>query len=277
MSGPTPIARPGRAGAPEVTGLRVAWAVELTLLTRSTVVRLATPLLVLLVPIATVGLVALARSGRLSGTAAPKLAEYAVGDLSTTHLLVLGQVLAVAVLGAGGFAAAAAFGTPFADGTAGALFGLAVPRGTIALARCLVLVTWAATCVAASVAVTVGLSAVVGTPSGLPPTAWRAAATSLGAGLLAAGLALPFAWIATVTRSALGTVGALVGTVAVTQVVVLLGGGLWFPYAVPSLWTGTGGVEAAAAVGPAHLGLTAAMAPMALLAVVRAWRRLTDV
>ena len=69
----------------------------------------------------------------------------------------------------------------------------------------------------------------------------------------------------------------LVGVVAVTQVIVLVGGGAWFPYAVPSLWTGTGGTEAAAAVTPAALGLTAAVAPAGVAVAVRQWRRLTDV
>jgi ABC-2 type transport system permease protein len=107
--------------------------------------------------------------------------------------------------------------------------------------------------------------------------AWAAAGRALAAGLLGAGLALPFAWVATATRSMLGTVGALVGVVALTQVVVVLGGGLWWPYAVGSLWTGMGGPAAAADVGPTHLALTAAVAPAATVAVILTWRRLTDV
>jgi hypothetical protein len=46
---------------------------------------------------------------------------------------------------------------------------------------------------------------------------------------------------------------------------------------VPSLWTGTGGPTAAAAVSPGSLLLTAAVAPAAVAAVVHRWRRLTDV
>jgi ABC-2 type transport system permease protein len=88
---------------------------------------------------------------------------------------------------------------------------------------------------------------------------------------------LPFAWLATVTRSQLGTVGGLVGMVALTQIVVLLGGGSWFPYAAPSLWTGMGGAAAAAAVGLPHLLLAAAVGPVATAAVVQTWRRLTNV
>ncbi|WP_125778303.1 ABC transporter permease [Antribacter gilvus] len=256
--------------------LRAALAVEALKLRRSVVARLATALLVVLVPLASVGMVALARSPQAGGPTAAKLADYATGDLATVHLVVCAQVLSVAALAAGGFFVASSFGRELESGTAGALSGLAVPRGTIALAKCLVALAWIAGCVVLTVAVTVAASAAV-TPGGLTAGTWGGAATALVAGLLGGGLALPFAWVATVTRSQLGTVGALVGVVALTQIVVLLGGGSWFPYAAPSLWTGMGGADAASDVGPPHLLLAAAVGPLAVGAVVHAWRRLTDV
>jgi ABC-2 type transport system permease protein len=259
------------------TALRAALAVETLKLRRSTVARIATALLVLLVPLGSVGMVALARSPQAVGPTAAKLADYATGDLATTHLLVCAQVLSVAALAAGGFFVAWSFGRELESGTAGALFGLAVPRGTVALAKCLVALAWIASCVVLAVAVTTAASAVVAGISGEPFAAWAGVRDAVTAGLLGGGLALPFAWVATVTRSQLGTVGALVGMVALTQIVVLLGGGTWFPYAAPSLWAGMGGADAAAAVGPPHLMLAVAMAPLGAAAVVRAWRRLTNV
>jgi hypothetical protein len=59
--------------------------------------------------------------------------------------------------------------------------------------------------------------------------------------LLVKGLIMPFAWVITVTRSRLGTVGGLVGVVALT------------------------------------LPLAEAVAPLATDAVMHAWRRLTKV
>jgi ABC-2 type transport system permease protein len=259
------------------SALRAALAVETLKLRRSTVARIATALLVLLVPLGSIGMVALARSPQAVGPTAAKLADYATGDLATTHLLVCAQVLSVAALAAGGFFVAWSFGRELESGTAGALFGLAAPRGTIALAKCLVALAWIVSCVVLSVAVTTAASAVVAGTSGEPYGAWGGVRDAVAAGLLGGGLALPFAWVATVTRSQLGTVGALVGMVALTQIVVLLGGGTWFPYAAPSLWAGMGGAEAAAAVGPAHLVLAAAMAPLGAAAVVHAWRHLTNV
>jgi ABC-2 type transport system permease protein len=257
-----------------MSALAIAWSVELLKLRRSVVAWVVTPLLVVIVPLASVGSVALARSPNLSGSAAAKFGAFATGPLAAAHLEVCGQILSVATLAAGGFAAAWSYGREFGEGTVGALFGLAIPRRSIALAKGLLLVCWLTACVLVAMAVTIGASLLVG--GRLHADTWHAAGIALGAGVLGAGLALPFAWVATVTRSALGTVGVLVGLVAVTQVVVVLGAGSWFPYAVPSLWAGAGGPEAAAEIRPAALLLTAAVAPAGLAAVAWSWARLTD-
>ncbi|WP_165556015.1 ABC transporter permease [Kribbella pittospori] len=258
-----------------MNAIATAWSVELLKLRRSVVAWVVTPLLVVIVPLASVGSVALARSPDLSGPAAGKFGAFATGPLAVACLEVCGQILSVATLGAGGFAAAWTFGREFGEGTVGALFGLPVPRRSIALAKGLLLLCWLTACVLLAVAVTIGASMVVGGKLG--PDAWLAAGIGLGAGSLGVGLALPFAWVATVTRSALGTAGVLVGLVAVTQVIVVLGAGSWFPYAVPSLWAGAGGPEASAGIGPAAVLLTAAVAPAGLAAVGWAWARLSDV
>ena len=178
--------------------LRAALMVETLKLRRSVVARLATVLLVVLVPLGSVGMVALARSPQAAGPTAAKLADYATGDLATTHLMVCAQVLSVAALAAGGFFVAWSFGRELESGTAGALFGLAVPRGTIALAKCLVALAWIAACVALTVAVTVATSAVVVTGADAPFEAWAGVGTALLALLDAPQdvIALVFAMIA---------------------------------------------------------------------------------
>lgn len=255
--------------------IRAALRVEALRLRRSPAAVLAAVLLTALVPAASVGAVTLARSPHVAAPTAAKLAPYATGDLATTHLTVCAQVLGVAALIAGGFVVAAAFGRELETGTAGAFFALATPRATIALARCVVAALWLAACVVLTVLLTVALSAVAtaGGGSGL----WREAGRAVVCGLLGVGLSLPFAGVATLTRSRLATVGALLGVVALTQVVVLLGGGAWFPYAAPSLWAGLGGPAEAATVGAPHLLLSAAVGPAGAAAVVAGWHRLTDV
>lgn len=248
-----------------------AMGTELLKLRRGTTIRLCTVLLVVLVPLSCIGAVALARAPNLPGVTAAKFAPYAVGDLATTHLQVLGQLLSIAVLLAGGFGCAWSFGREFTDGTIGALAGLPVGRGTLALAKGLVLAGWLACCVSASAVVTIALSlAAGGHPS---PESWRAAVLAWAVGLLAVGLCLPFGWVASVTRSQLGTIGVLIALVMLTQIVVTLGMGGWFPYAVPSLASGMGGTEAAQ-LGPASFVLTICMAPLGLGAVGLLWSRL---
>lgn len=248
-----------------------AFSTELLKLRRGVVVRLGSALLVLLLPLASIGAVALARSPQLRGPSAAKFAPYASGDLAVTHLIVLGQLLAVSVLLAGGFAAAWSFGREFGDGTVGAMAGLPVGRGVVALAKGVLLTAWLTLCAVAAVLVTGMLSVMVG---GRPSAhGWHAAAVALGVGLLSAGLCAPFGWAASVTRSQLGTVGVLIGLVMVTQVVVTLGGGQWFPYAIPSLASGMGGDDLAQ-VGPGSLALTALMGPLGVLAAAARWARL---
>lgn len=248
-----------------------ALGVELLKLRRGMVVRLCSALLVAFVPMCSIGAVALARAPRLPGTAAIKFADYAVGDLATTHLLVLGQLLSVTVLLAGGFASAWSFGREFADGTVGALAGLPVGRGTVALAKGLVLAAWLAAAVTLSVLITLALSLIGG--GQLSAEVGRAALMAWWVGLLAVALCLPFGWAASITRSQLGTIGILIAVVMVTQVVVVLGGGGWFPFAVPSLASGMGGAEAAR-LSPGSYVLALAMAPLGLAASVSLWRRL---
>lgn len=253
---------------------RAAWGMELLKLRRSTVARLTTPLLTGLVPLGAIGAVALARSPDLPGAAAAKFLPFATGDLAATHLLVAGQVLSVAVLTAGGFAAAWSYGREFTEGSAGALSGLATPRWMVGLVKALLLTGWLAACLLASIVLTLLLSLAVGGRPG--EAAWQNAATAVLAGLLAIALVLPFAWVATATRSPLGTIGALIGVVMVTQILVVLGAGAWFPYAVPSLLTGMGGAEVASEIGPGSLLLTASLAPLAITAVAGQWQRLDD-
>lgn len=258
-----------------MTGFIAAWSTESLKLRRSIVARLITPLLVVVVPLAAVGAVALARQPELPGAAATKFAPYAAGDLATAQLLVAGQILSVAVLIAGGFAAAWCYGREFAGGTAGALAGLSVSLRTIAVAKAALLAAWLSACAVAAVGVTVVLS--VATGGRLAGGIWHQAGIAVAAGILAVALVLPFGWVATITRSQLGTIGVLIAVVAVTQIVVVLGAGSWLPYAVPSLLTGMGGAEVTSEIGPGSLLVTAVLAPIGLVAVAVQWRRLDDV
>ncbi|GAB3174986.1 hypothetical protein GCM10027059_48030 [Myceligenerans halotolerans] len=256
-----------------------AWETEWLLCSRSTIVRLATVLLLLVIPAMSVGAVALARADTATTITTAKFAPYAVGPLAETHVLVAAQILSVALLMAGGFAMSWTFGQEIATGLAGARTGMATSRGSVALAKVLVHLTWLAGCVVAVVGLTLAASALVCAVTDEPfdDGAWNRAGLALTAGLLSAGLTIPFGWVASLTRSPLGTIGVLIGVVMVAQIATALGAGPWFPYAATSLWTEMGGAEAASDVGLPQLLLAAAIAPAGAVAVVHTWRRLDDV
>lgn len=265
----------GSARAQRSAALGSVWSLELLKLRRSVVARVITPLLTVVVPLGAIGAVGLARSPELPGAAAAKFAPYATGDLATTHLLVAGQILSVAMLTAGGFAAAWSYTREFTEGTAGALVGHVPPRWSVGMAKAGVLIGWLVVCLAGSLVVTTLLSLLAGGRLGVD--AWQQLGMAAVAGLLAVALVVPFAWVATVTRSPLGAVGVLIGVVMVTQIVVVLGAGAWFPYAVPSLLTGMGGDEVAGEIGAGSILLTVGLGVGAMPVAAWQWQRLDDI
>ena len=92
----------------------------------------------------------------------------------------------------------------------------------------------------------------------------------LAGGVLAAGLGLPFALVATLGRSALAGVGAVIGVIVTTQILTVIGTGGWFPYAAPSLWLGMGGPDVS--VSPIQLLLVVPVAAAGWAATALTWQ-----
>ena len=182
--------------------------------------------------------------------------------------------VAAQISGAGGFLAfgvvvAWLFGREFTDGTITGLFGLPVGRATIAAAKLAVYGAWAMVVSAAVVVAVLLLGLLLG--FGAPDAAaWEGLGRLLVLGVLSAGVAVPTAWVATITRSLLGGVSVAIGLVVVAQVGVLAGGGGWVPLAAPALWAVSGG----AAVSTVQLCAAAAFAAVAAAATAWSWHRL---
>jgi ABC-2 type transport system permease protein len=181
---------------------------------------------------------------------------------------------AAQISGAGGLlafgvVAAWLFGREFTEGTITGLFGLPVGRGTIAAAKLAVYAAWGTGVSAAVVVVVLLLGLVLG--FGAPDAAaWEELGRLLVLGVLSVGVAVPTAWVATITRSLLGGVSVAIGLVVVAQVGVLAGGGGWVPLAAPALWALSGG----AAVSAVQLGGAVAFAVVAGTATTWTWHRL---
>ncbi|WP_315094217.1 ABC transporter permease [uncultured Cellulomonas sp.] len=251
-----------------------AWAVEMLKVRRSPVTRTAFATMAAVAAFFSVGAATLAQQGAAGGSlAGAKVATMVEGTGWVAVSGAFGQVVPVLWLLGTGVVAAWACGREFSDRTLAQLLALPTPASRIAAAKLgsVLLASSVTAVVAALMALVGGVVVGMGPPD---PNALRTLGAGVLSGVASAWLALPFAWVATVGRGYLPAVGALLGVIMTSQVVVLLGGGSWFPWAVPSLLMGAGGAEAAAAVSTVGLALVVAVGVGAWAATVRTWSRL---
>lgn len=179
------------------------------------------------------------------------------------------QITAVAGLLGPGIVLAWMFGREFADGTVTSLFALPVSRGRIAIAKLSVFAIWAAL---VSIALTFGVL-VLGLLVGYGPPGrevWAGLGRLCILAVFSAGIAVPAAWVATLTRSLLAAVGSTIALVVAAQVGILAGAGGWMPLAAPALWAMSDGT----AVTGVQLVLTGAVAVISVVLTSSAWSRL---
>lgn len=246
--------------------MRAALHLEALKFRRATTVRVASVVVVLLVPAMSAAFLAVVRADTGSVLAlkvAALLVDRGWGGITgfAAQIISVGALLAVGVV------VSWVFGREFTDRTFGALFASPTPRSDIAAAKLLVLVVWgfALSCSAAALTLVAGMLIGLGTPDAV---AWAGAGRILVVGALTVPLALPLALVASVARGYLAAVAVLLGLVVVTQIVVVLGAGAWFPYASPGLWAGLGGPQLAEAVTAPQLLLAL---PVGLAAAVGTW------
>lgn len=254
--------------------MSAAWTVEMLKMSRSPVTRTAFAAMAAVAALFSVGAAILTEQGTADGSlAGAKIATMIDGVGWTAVSGAFGQVVAVLWLLGTGVVAAWTCGREYSDRTLGQLLALPTPPSRIAAAKLgsVMLVSSGTAAAAALVALAGGMAVGMGVPDAHDLQA-------LGAGVLAgvasAWLALPFAWVATVGRGYLPAVGALLGVIMVSQVVVLLGGGAWFPWAVPSLLVGAGGDQAATEVSAIGVLLVLGVGVVACMATVKTWSRL---
>lgn len=251
---------------------RAALDLQVGTFMRSTVAVIVTALAVLAPPAFSLGFVALARSGTVTGPSAGQFEPYAEGTVAEATALLSGQIATVVMLLAAGFAVIWLFGREWADRTYGSLFGLAVSRGSIAAAKVAVVLGWAVAAVSAAVLLTAAGIAVVDAGNVTSDVVIQLGRTWLAALLLGA-LGLPLAWVAVRTRGYLGAAGALIGLTAVSQILASLGWGAWVPFVSPAVWAGAAGPQAAANIHVVHLAWAAAFAAMGAWAAIHAFGR----
>lgn len=179
------------------------------------------------------------------------------------------QITAVTAVLGFGIVLAWIFGREFTDGTITGLFALPISRSRIALAKLTVYASWA-TLVSIALVLSVfilGLLFGYGAPDN---ATWAGLGRLWVLAVFSAGIAIPVAWITTLTRSLLAAVGATIALVVVAQVGALMGAGGWMPLAAPGLWAMSEGT----AVTLVQLFLTVAVALTFAVLACLAWTRL---
>lgn len=239
---------------------------ELVKLARSATGRLVTVLLAVAVPAMAAGFVAAAESGGSSQVAVKvRPLVHGVGWDALTSTT--GQVTSIAMLLGVGFVVSWTFGLEFSDGAIETLLMTRPSRAALASAKLTAVLAWACATALASTAVMLGLGALLGLTTGTP---WPGVGRTLIGAVLTALLGLPFALVATISRSALAGVGAVIGVIVSTQILTIVGVGPWFPYAAPSLWLGLGGPDLTA--NPAQLLLVLPLAAAGWAATALWWQ-----
>jgi ABC-2 type transport system permease protein len=184
----------------------------------------------------------------------------------------LGQAVTVggAILFA--FLTAWIFGREFADRTVRGLLAIPMHRRTVVLGKAIVTAAWAVAITAWVMALGLLLGALVGLPE------WKAAdvATALGGMALGALLTIALqsatAFFAGFGRGYIAPLAWAMAMIAVSQVLVVLGWGNWFPWSVPAILAGAGGT-AVEPVPPVAVVLVIVVALIGLAATIRWWER----
>ncbi len=247
--------------------MRAAVRAEWLKVRRSSVGITISLLLTFALPLMGFGMYRVAERGGTSPLAL-KASAFLVGEGWVGYVGLVAQIVAVALFLGVGIMTSWVFGREHADRTFPALFGLPTSRPTIARAKFVVLGWWVLLIVALIVAVT----ALLGFVAEVGPSHFGDIAASLGKlsaiAVLAALLALPSGYVASVGRGYLPAIGALIVVIAVTQIVVLLGTGGWIPFAVPGLLAAGGDL----APTDVQIALVPITASLGIWLTVRWWR-----
>jgi len=127
------------------------------------------------------------------------------------------------------------FGREFVDHTAKELLALPTPRGVIVGAKFVLILVWIMGITFAIFVVGLGVGAAVDIPGWTPALAWDAFWSMLLIAFLTAMLMSVVALLASAGRGYLPPLGWAFLTMALAQIMAVMGWGEWFPWAVPSL------------------------------------------
>ena len=118
-----------------MTSMKTALAFEALKFRRARIARLATVLAVIAIPGFSLGMVAIARGGLVTGPSAVEFAPLLEGTVAEAQMALAGRILTVGMVLATGILTAWLYGREWADHTIAGLFALPVSRRNIGFAR----------------------------------------------------------------------------------------------------------------------------------------------
>ena len=151
-------------------------------------------------------------------------------------------VLFAEIVSAGGFfffvmAISWVFGREFADGTLKDMLAVPVQRSSILLAKFTVATAWSATMAIISLILGLVMGAIIKLPGGSLSVLLQGSQLVVITACLVIGVAIPFALFASIGRGYLLPIGVAVLALMAANLVVVIGWGEYFPWAVPLLFS----------------------------------------
>ena len=128
------------------------------------------------------------------------------------------------------------FGREFVDGALKDLLAVPVPRASILLAKFLVAAAWSAALGALIALASLVTGALIGLPEGSMDVLLQGAILVAGTTCLVIAVVMPFALFASVGRGYLLPIGMAILALIMANLVVVMGWGEYFPWAVPGLF-----------------------------------------
>ena len=194
----------------------------------------------LFMPVGIAFLIFIARNPEISEKlglvgAKANLVAYAETDWPA-YLGLLGQIVAAAGFLFSILAISWVFGREFVDGTLKDMLAVPVPRSSILLAKFIVVALWSAVLTMVVFAVGLAMGAIIGLPGGSVSVIVRGSAVMAVEACLVVAVTLPFALLASVGRGYLLPIGMAVLTLMMANLMVVVGWGEYFPWAVPGLY-----------------------------------------
>jgi ABC-2 type transport system permease protein len=193
----------------------------------------------LFMPLGMTFLIFIARNPEISRqlgllSAKANLVAYSATDWSA-YLSLFAQIVAAGGFMFSVFAVSWMFGREFADGTLKDMLAVPVPRGSILLAKFVIVAAWSAALVMLVLVVSLIMGALLQLPGDmLSIILQRIAPIATTAGLMIA-VVVPFALFASIGRGYLLPIGVAILALIMANLVVVAGWGEYFPWAVPML------------------------------------------